>query len=76
MSGDDILMEYPCDCQDMKFAVNNWTTDKGLQFKFDDNINKWIMVWISLDRHEKGTNIERFGVKFDYCMFCGKKIKG
>jgi hypothetical protein len=60
----------------MQFAVDNWSEDKGLQFKFDGVINRWVMMWVSLDKTNKGINIERFGVKFNYCMFCGKEVKG
>jgi len=41
--------------------------------KEDDH---WILSWMGLDKTNKGTNIERFGVKFHNCMFCGRKIKG
>lgn len=68
MSGDSILMEYPCDCPGMK-----WMMDNNYVFKYQDD--KWILSWIELEKTKKGTNIQRFGTKFDYCMFCGKKIK-
>lgn len=61
-------MEYPCDCSDMK-----WMIDHNDVFVKEDDF--WILKWIELDRTKKGTNIGRFGVKFKYCMFCGKKIK-
>jgi len=67
MSGDIILMEYPCDCPGMK-----WMIDHNSVFRKEEG--HWILVWMELDKTEKGTNIERFGMKFEYCIFCGKKI--
>jgi len=69
MSGDIILMEYPCDCPGMK-----WMIDHNNVFRKEEG--HWILVWMELDKTEKGTNIERFGMKFEYCIFCGKKIEG
>lgn len=68
MPGDIILMEYPCNCSGMK-----WMIDRNKVFQEQDG--KWVLSWIELDKTKKGINIERFGVKFEYCMFCGKKIK-
>jgi hypothetical protein len=62
-------MEYPCDCSAMK-----WMIDHNDVFRKEES--HWIMAWMELDKTKKGTNIERFGVKFDYCIFCGKKIEG
>lgn len=62
-------MTYPCDCPAMK-----WMVDTNNVFRKDGD--NWILSWVELDRTKKGTNIERFGVKFEYCMFCGSKIKG
>ena len=61
---------YPCDCLDMK-----WMIDNNKVFERHGS-GKWVLSWIELDKHDKGTNIERFGVRFDNCLFCGKKIKG
>ena len=69
MPGDFILMDYPCDCEDMK-----WMVDNNKVFVKEKNI--WVLSWIELDKTDKGTNIEKFGVKFDFCLFCGKKIEG
>jgi len=69
MSGDTILMEYPCGCSAMKWMMGNNDV-------FRKEEGHWILSWMELDKTNKGTNIERFGVKFDHCMFCGKKIKG
>jgi len=60
---------YPCDCKDMK-----WMVDTNDVFKYEDGM--WLLAWIELDKTGKGTNIEKFGVKFNHCIFCGKKIKG
>jgi hypothetical protein len=60
---------YPCDCEDMK-----WMVDTNAKFKYEDG--HWLDTWIELDKTDKGTNIENFGVKFNYCEFCGKRIKG
>lgn len=63
-------MEYPCDCLDMKYVINNTNLIK----KEDGH---WIFTWIDgLDKTSKGTNIERFGMKFEYCPWCNKKIEG
>jgi hypothetical protein len=59
--------KYPCDCPDMR-----WMIDNNKVFKEEDG--KWILTWIELDKTKKGTNIERFGVKISYCLFCGKEI--
>ena len=58
---------YPCDCQDMKWMVDNNDV-------FRKESGNWILAWIELDKNNKGTNIEKFGVKFKYCLFCGKRI--
>jgi len=67
--GVDVLMEYPCDCSDMRYMM-----DRNDVFRKENG--HWILAWIELDKTDKGTNIERFGMKFEYCIFCGKKIKG
>jgi len=58
---------YPCDCEDMQ-----WMVDNNDVFRYE--ADRWLLAWIELDKTDKGTNIEKFGVKFDYCMFCGKRI--
>jgi len=58
---------YPCDCEDMK-----WMMETNKVFRYEDG--NWLLAWIELDKTNKGTNIEKFGVKFDYCIFCGKRI--
>lgn len=60
---------YPCDCEDMM-----WMVDNNKVFKKEND--RWVLHWIELDKHDKGTNIETFGVRFNNCLFCGKKIKG
>ena len=47
---------YPCECEDMR-----WMIDNNRVFKRHVN-GKWVLSWIELDKHDKGTNIERFGV--------------
>lgn len=59
-------MNYPCNCEEME-----WMMDNNEVFK---NESKWMLTWTELDRDGKDTNIERFGVRFKYCLFCGKKI--
>lgn len=59
-------MNYPCNCEGMK-----WMMDNNEVFK---NKSKWMLTWVELDRDGKDTNIEKFGVRFKYCLFCGKKI--
>ena len=61
--------QYSCECADMR-----WMQDNNKVFKYEDG--NWLLTWIELDKTDKGTNIENFGVKFDYCVFCGRKIKG
>lgn len=46
--------------------------DNNKVFKKEDGM--WFLSWIELERSGRNTQIERFGVKFDYCLFCGKKI--
>jgi hypothetical protein len=58
---------YPCDCVDMK-----WMMDNNNVFRKESH--NWILAWTELDSTDKGTNIEKFGVKFNYCLFCGKRI--
>jgi hypothetical protein len=62
-------MKYPCDCADMKWMINN-----NKVFKKEDG--QWILSWIELDKTGAGIYIEKFGVRFDHCMFCGRKIEG
>jgi len=60
-------VEYPCNCVDMK-----WMVDNNKVFRKESG--NWILSWIELDKTKKGTNIEKFGVKFNYCLFCGQRI--
>jgi len=61
-------MEYPCDCEDM-----HWMVDHNKVFQNENGI--WVLSWIELDKNKDGTvNIPIYGVKFNYCMFCGKGI--
>jgi len=46
--------------------------DHNEVFKKEDG--EWVLVWVELDRSPNGTNIERFGVRFRHCLFCGGKI--
>lgn len=59
-------MDYPCECDEMK-----WMVDNNKVFKYKDN--GWMLTWIELDKSKKGVNIEKFGVRINYCMFCGNK---
>ena len=59
--------DYPCQCEEMK-----WMIDNNKVFKKDDG--SWMLTWMELDRNDKKTNIENFGVRFKHCLFCGKKI--
>lgn len=61
------MNDYPCDCDEMK-----WMMDSNEVFKKEDV--GWVLVWIEFDRSSKGTNIEKLGVRFSHCLFCGKKI--
>ena len=62
------IQKYPCQCADMK-----WMVDNNKVFINDDGL--WLLSWLELDKVPNGTiNIEHFGVKFEYCLFCGKKI--
>ena len=50
-------MEYPCDCSDMKYAIDH------TNFIKKEN-SHWMFDWIdSLDKTKKGINIERFHMK-------------
>jgi len=49
-----------------------WMVDNNKVFKKEDG--EWVLVWIELDRSSQGTNIEKFGVRFSHCLFCGNKI--
>jgi len=69
MNKDKNNTRYPCDCKDMR-----WMVDNNEVFKTHNDF--WILQWIELDKDNGKTNIERLGVKFKYCLFCGKKIKG
>lgn len=60
-------IKYPCDCSGMK-----WMIEYNDVFKRESG--NWILSWIELDKTDKGTNIEKFGIKFHYCLFCGKRI--
>jgi len=61
-------MEYPCNCEDMR-----WMIDNNKVFKKDEDI--WVLSWIELDKTNSGVNVTPLGVKFKYCLFCGKGIK-
>lgn len=61
------MNNYPCQCNEMK-----WMIDNNKAFKKDGG--NWMLTWMELDRDGKKTNIENFGVRFGYCLFCGKKI--
>jgi len=73
-------MDYPCNCPTMKMIIE---TNTG-SFEFNNKKYKlltrednfWVLSWIQLDKVNKGINIEEFGIKLEYCPFCGKKIKG
>ena len=49
-----------------------WMVDHNKVFEEEDG--EWMLVWIELDRSPQGTNIEKFGVRFSHCLFCGGKI--
>lgn len=49
-----------------------WMVDNNKVFKKENG--SWMLIWIELDRNGKTINIENFGVRFEYCLFCGKKI--
>jgi len=49
-----------------------WMVDNNKVFKKENG--SWMMVWMELDKDNKNINIENFGVRFKYCLFCGKKI--
>jgi len=61
------MNNYPCQCGGMR-----WMIDHNEVFKEEDG--EWMLVWIELDRSPQGTNIEKFGVRFNHCLFCGGKI--
>jgi len=67
MLGGSSMKEYPCKCKQMK-----WMVDNNKVFKKENG--SWMLIWIELDRNGKTINIENFGVRFEYCLFCGKKI--
>ncbi len=69
MSDKESKIIYPCECEDMM-----WMVDNNKVFKKEND--RWVLRWTELDKHDKGTNIETFGVRFSNCLFCGKKIKG
>lgn len=61
---------YPCDCPDVKWLVDNYK----LFIKDNDT---WVISWMEIDKESKPNMIiQTFGIKFNFCMFCGKKIKG
>lgn len=61
-------MRYPCNCKDMR-----WMIDHNKVFKNEDGI--WVLSWMELNKNKDGTiNTPQYGVKFNYCMFCGKGI--
>jgi hypothetical protein len=63
-----VSSNYPCNCENMVWMINNSDI-----FKFQDSA--WVLHWIELDKGKDGTtSIERFGVRFQYCMFCGRSI--
>jgi len=59
---------YPCDCQDGKFIKDNYDV-----IKMENGA--WMLNWLELDKTDKGTNIQRLGIRVKYCMFCGKELK-
>lgn len=61
------MNNYPCQCEGMK-----WMVDHNEVFKKEDG--EWVLAWIELDRSPQGTNIERFGIRFSHCLFCGERI--
>lgn len=63
----DTDLEYPCTCNDMK-----WVIDNNKLFEYVDPY--WLITWIELDKDDKGTNVQRFGLKLNYCPFCGKSL--
>lgn len=60
---------YPCSCPDMKWLIDNYDI-------FQKQESDWVLSWIELDKNKKETYAQRFGIKFDYCIFCGERIKG
>jgi hypothetical protein len=64
--------KYPCDCDEMRFMIDNH------ELFMYDNHNEWFLTWIvkEFDEEKGVTNLPKLGVKFDYCMFCGKEIQG
>jgi hypothetical protein len=73
-------MDYPCDCSNMKMiietGVGNFDFNGRKYHLFLHDENFWALSWVQLDRIETGINIEEFGLRLEYCPFCGKKIKG
>ena len=61
-------MDYPCNCVDMHWMIDNNKV-------FEENDGGWVLGWIELDKTKSGINLERFGVKFNYCLFCGKRLR-
>ncbi len=59
---------YPCDCDEMVWMMGNYDL-------FGEQGGSWVVVWTELDKTDSGTNIERFGVRFSHCLFCGKALK-
>lgn len=59
---------YPCDCDDMMWMMDNHKL-------FGAQGGNWAVVWVELDKTDNGTNIEHLGVRFRYCLFCGKELK-
>ncbi len=62
-----VYEDYPCWCPDMRWMVDNNEV-------FVEENGRWVLKWVELDKTDKGTNIETFGVKFNHCLFCGKRI--
>ncbi len=58
---------YPCDCEDMKWMVDNNKV-------FQKENNKWLLVWKEIDRDAATTTINNYAVTINYCVFCGKRI--
>jgi hypothetical protein len=61
---------YPCNCPDMKWIIDNYSV-------FQKQEGDWVLSWVEVDKERKdSTYLQRFGIKFDYCIFCGERIKG
>jgi len=61
-------MEYPCNCKDMVWMMDNNKV-------FVKQNGNWMLTWMEMDKSLGIVNVEKFGVVIHNCMFCGKKIK-